>query len=220
MQKLRSLIAALVLVSPFAANAGLIELLSNGEFESPNIGGADFSLISDSLVDGWACSSGSCEIWREGVFSSPTLGSDGLSTGQHLELNNNAGFQITSQAALVDGDATGTFSFDYWDRTGSGMISYTVNTTSGGTIAGGVIDLLDNAWYNVTIAGLSLFDGDVVSLSFVDTTFNGLGAHIDQVSFLADCQTCSVAVPEPSIIALFGLGLLGLGFARRRKVQS
>jgi len=28
------------------------------------------------------------------------------------------------------------------------------------------------------------------------------------------------AVPEPSILALFGLGILGLGFASRRKVQS
>ena len=30
-------------------------------------------------------------------------------------------------------------------------------------------------------------------------------------------QTPSIAVPEPSIIALFGLGMLGLGFVRRRK---
>lgn len=29
-----------------------------------------------------------------------------------------------------------------------------------------------------------------------------------------------IAVPEPSIIALFGIGLLGLGLARRRKSQS
>ena len=29
--------------------------------------------------------------------------------------------------------------------------------------------------------------------------------------------TIDAVVPEPSIVALFGLGLLGLGFARRRK---
>ena len=28
----------------------------------------------------------------------------------------------------------------------------------------------------------------------------------------------TVAVPEPGTLALFGLGLMGLGFARRRKV--
>jgi hypothetical protein len=32
--------------------------------------------------------------------------------------------------------------------------------------------------------------------------------------------SATAQVPEPSIIALFGLGLLGLGFARRRKAQS
>ncbi len=37
---------------------------------------------------------------------------------------------------------------------------------------------------------------------------------------LGEATLRSVSVPEPSIIALFGLGLIGLGFARRRKAQA
>jgi len=60
---------------------------------------------------------------------------------------------------------------------------------------------------------------------FIDATVSTLLTGANFVDFtlevttnpITDPDPGSSSVPEPSIVALFGLGLLGLGFARRRK---
>jgi len=81
--------------------------------------------------------------------------------------------------------------------------------------------------------------GTAVAGSSVDLTHAGMGGYIDYRILLSSlnladnaqvglrwAMTCAndviegqVAVPEPAALALFGLGLAGLGFTRRRKAS-
>ena len=55
---------------------------------------------------------------------------------------------------------------------------------------------------------------------FIDTTSNdNIGAILDNV--VLECVSCQPAsVPEPGMLGLMGLGLLGMGVARKRKAAS
>jgi len=59
----------------------------------------------------------------------------------------------------------------------------------------------------------NFLDG-INTLKFVATNNGGPGA------FRVNASGSATAVPEPSILALMGLGLAGLGFARRRRTQA
>ena len=77
--------------------------------------------------------------------------------------------------------------------------------------------------FRIGLSDLDSLDTPVASLLLFSNSVGATGAN----GFL-ECKNCistrqglagaylSAVVPEPSIIALFGLGLLGTGFARRR----
>lgn len=89
---------------------------------------------------------------------------------------------------------------------------------SGATLVASVTGL------NVIQAGTALGDQTAagsnryVNFTFVDATFDRIVFNTTQFAFESDNHAFgNVSVPEPATLALFGIGLLGAGIARRRK---
>ena len=94
----------------------------------------------------------------------------------------------------------GTFRDGQEVAVNTGTANKLTNTATFGTSASTVL-------FTVDVAGTALENANSIGLHWAMTCGN-------------DTIEGAYKVPEPSVIALFGLGLLGLGFARRRKAQS
>jgi hypothetical protein len=205
--------AIALLLAVTSAQAVPTELINNGEFENPDIGGSPYSI--EASVPSWFNSSGSMELWSQGAFGSPINGTDGAVTGQHHEIPNSAEWNVThttdpvaAAIGIVD------LSFDAWKRDATG-IAYTILGAGTRVLVDDEYYFTGNGWEAVTATGLAVTAGEALTLNFRSIGGGSSGAHIDQVSLLYTPDV--VDVPEPAIIALFGLGLVGMVFARRRQ---
>jgi hypothetical protein len=138
-----------------------------------------------------------------GVLNSYTSGDRAV-----IEINT-AGDLFVNTTLAVSGFGN-SFGF-YWEN-GSNKF-YTEDDKNGGD-ARALTYLVDAGtdWEVGGWSGTTNGNDDWV-LAFEDSTDND---YQDAVFFISDIS----AVPEPSILALFGLGLAGLGFAARKKAQA
>ena len=207
----------LLLFLAATVNGQELDLVVNGEFETPDVVGVDPALpVGIEIrpdVTGWQSSSGEFEIWDQGVQFSPTTGADGLGTGQHLELNAVASAQdanLFQEFVIPDNfSSSATFGFDSWFRIPSTDFYRVSGSLSGELVSQTAITESADFWLR-TEETFSVIAGELIRIEFT-SGFGGNveGAHLDQISFTAS------TVPEPTSLPLLVASML-VALTRRR----
>jgi hypothetical protein len=187
-RKINTYLAILaILLSPFAASATLIDFVAMPDGSISTIGDATFSLAGTGEAGDPYVSS----LFGGGLWNS----SDGP-------------YYPTNTILRVDFDTTVSGLNWLFDNEGSkATTTWTIYDSSLAVLATGL---------NLTGVGFQAYDLSAYSgISRIEWNNDGNDwlFALGRIEYTAE----SISVPEPGTLALFGMGLLGMGAARRRK---
>lgn len=138
-------------------------------------------------------------------FPDPAANGEGALSALFDTRVNEFGFELTGINPIVA--PTEALTIQFFNRFGGGLGTLVLNNLSNGPLA------FRDQFGNKTIAGFSIFNGDISLLNSNPPAFeNSLvtgGFAVDDFRYFS--------VPEIGTLALLGIGLGGLGFIRRRR---
>lgn len=233
----------------FAGQAGAVELLTNGNFETGTFTGWTNTAQAGSNSSGFFASTPGAAT-PSSAF--PTAGNAAGGTTYAVSDQTGPGAYALTQSFIVPiGSTSVTLSFDMFvnDQSGSGPVvdPTGLDFTTGGinnsnqharvdiltgtstALSTAAADIVANLYLGVdggvTPNPYTSYNIDITSLVTPGTTYQIRFAEVDNLGQLnqgidnvsIDASSSVAGVPEPGTLALIGLGLAGIGFARRKK---
>jgi hypothetical protein len=219
-------IAATVSLMLAAGGANAANPIANGDFETPVVPVGSFTNfdVGSSTLTGWTVtgpSAGADVSIVSGTFTQGGVSFESQSGSQWLDLTGDGSntTEGVSQAVSTTPGHEYALTFYIGNTTGGGIFgtTSTVNLFVNGS---------ETAFTNSTVSPTDLnwkqFTDTFVATGTSTTLFfqngdpgNDNSNGLDNIA-LSDMGAVTTSVPEPAMLALFCLGLAGVGFSRRR----